>query len=208
MLQRQSQSGQGHRPRHPDRAADRLDLALVGLDLAQGDVPLLDQPLMHPLAVLASARCQAAIVRSSGPNAATTAWIGQPWHSRISTVATRAVACLRRKKGVPALAAKGRPPAAQRERRARWLCTRMFPRPRWPLAGQPRFGQKWVGGSTVVLLLAWFGLHTGKDATWTRLLATCITLQWVLPMVLPVRWRKTNTAGARAKRAISRRANR
>ena len=39
-------------------------------------------------------------------------------------------------------------------------------------------GQNWVCGSTLVLLLAWFGHHTGKDATWTRLRATRITVQW------------------------------
>ncbi len=30
----------------------------------------------------------------------------------------------------------------------------------------------------MVLLLAWLGLHTGKDATGTRLLATPITVPW------------------------------
>jgi hypothetical protein len=30
----------------------------------------------------------------------------------------------------------------------------------------------------MVLLLAWFGRHTGKDATGTRLRATHITVDW------------------------------
>ena len=42
------------------------------------DLPLLHQVLVHPLAVLPGTASQRATVRSSSPNAATIACVGQP----------------------------------------------------------------------------------------------------------------------------------
>ena len=52
-----SHSRDGHRQghRHPDPAAHQLHPQLVRLDVLQVHPPLLDQVLMHPLAVLARA---------------------------------------------------------------------------------------------------------------------------------------------------------
>ncbi|MBI4498475.1 MAG: IS5 family transposase [Chloroflexi bacterium] len=80
--------------------------------------------------------CHWATVRSSSPKAATIAWRGQPWHSRVSTTGTTSSTVRRRKNTVPLVAAKDLRQRRQRYRRAFLLWIRRLPCPTWPLAGQ------------------------------------------------------------------------
>jgi hypothetical protein len=60
-----------HGHRHPHPAAHQLHPQLVGLDVLQVDSPLLDQVLMHPLAVLIRAgqpRGHGALIGPEGRN--------------------------------------------------------------------------------------------------------------------------------------------
>jgi hypothetical protein len=72
----------------------------------QVDPPLLDQVLMHPLAVLARAgqpRGRGALIN---PKTATRAWVGQLWLSKVKTSITTSAPVRNWSKGVLVVAAQ------------------------------------------------------------------------------------------------------
>jgi hypothetical protein len=74
--------------------------------MLQVHLPLRHDVLMHLLAVPAARVTQAATVRASRPKAATIAWMGQPWHSKVRTMVTTSAAVCTRETGGPVVAAK------------------------------------------------------------------------------------------------------
>jgi len=62
----------------------------------QVDLPVLDHVLMHPLAVLARAGYPGGHGALVDPNAATMAWVGQPWLSKVKTSVTISAAVRKR----------------------------------------------------------------------------------------------------------------
>ena len=80
---------------------------------------------MDPLALAPARCCQRATVRSSSPNAATMAWIGQPYASSVTTTTTCSRAVRSRYSAVPAVSANVRRHRLHRYRRSArlWITT-------------------------------------------------------------------------------------
>jgi len=67
-------------------------MKLVRLDVLQVDTTLLDHVLMHTLAVLARACQPRGHAALTNPKAATIAWVGQPWLSKVRISVTTSAA--------------------------------------------------------------------------------------------------------------------
>src|SRR5437764_2143887 len=95
---------------------------------------------------------QSALVRSSKPNAATSACTGHPWASNVTTRRTVSAAVRRRYNTVPVVALHVLWHAWQMNRCSFCEWRPILPLPVWPLAGQVLLGQNVVVGSMTLLL--------------------------------------------------------
>src|SRR6266567_4176537 len=91
-----------------------------------------------------------ATVRSSEPNATTSAWRGHPWASSVTTRLTVSAEVRRREKAVPFVALNVLWHSVQRKRLSLHEWMPMLPWPVCPLAGHATLGQNVVVGSMLV----------------------------------------------------------